>query len=73
MKPILIHIRKDTAEAFKEAAEQFKSKHRSEGYLSPIMVACFLKEFGKTAEVREQAEREIKYIIELKALIKRSG
>lgn len=61
---ILIHIRKDTAEAFKEAAERFKAEHRSESQVSPIMVACFLARCGLTPEIREQAEREIKYITE---------
>lgn len=60
----LIHIRKDTAEAFKEAAERFKTEHRSESQVSPIMVACFLKEFGLTPEIREQARKEIVYITE---------
>lgn len=59
-----IHIRKDVSEAFNEAAAKFRKEHRSESYLSPIMVACFLARFGETDEVREYAEREIKYISE---------
>lgn len=60
----LIHIRKDTAEAFKEAAERFKAEHRSKSQLSPMMIALFLERFGKTAEIREMAEKEIQRITE---------
>lgn len=65
MKPtITIHIRKRTTPDFEQAAEQFKSDYRSESMLSPVMVFCFLARFGKTAEVRAQAEKYIAEVIE---------
>lgn len=57
-----IHVRKDIQPDFEAAAEQFRSEHRSESQVSPIMVACFLERFGLTPEIREQARKEIEYI-----------
>lgn len=59
MRTATIHIRKRTKPDFEQAAEQFRGDYRSESMLSPVMVACFLARFGKTAEVREQAEKDI--------------